>query len=136
MSEPFSAGRRRALKIGAALIAGSALSAGGWTVWHRGRNLYQIRRERTLMQTSVSINVFSSDPTAARRAIQAAFERMATVVAILNRFDPHSAVARRKASPLDYAMLGELNTRPRTTYEALIRNRNPALGDAAEGEHA
>ena len=94
MSEPFSAGRRRALKIGAALIAGSALSAGGWAVWNRGRNLYQIRRERTLMQTSVSINVFSSDPTAARRAIQAAFERMATVVAVLNRFDPHSAVAR------------------------------------------
>ena len=50
--------------------------------------------------------------------------------------DPQSAVRRRKASPLDYAMLGELNTRPRTTYEALIRNRNPELGDAAEGEHA
>ena len=50
--------------------------------------------------------------------------------------DPQSAVARRKASPLDYAMLGELNTRPRTTYEALIRNRSPALGDAREGEHA
>jgi molybdopterin-containing oxidoreductase family iron-sulfur binding subunit len=50
--------------------------------------------------------------------------------------DVRSAVARRKASPLDYAMLGELNTRPRTTYEALIRNRNPALGDTAEDEHA
>ncbi|HJS91678.1 MAG TPA: TAT-variant-translocated molybdopterin oxidoreductase [Steroidobacteraceae bacterium] len=49
--------------------------------------------------------------------------------------DPQSAVARRKASPLDYAMLGELNTRPRTTYEALIRNRSPALGDP-EGENA
>jgi molybdopterin-containing oxidoreductase family iron-sulfur binding subunit len=50
--------------------------------------------------------------------------------------DPRSAVSRRKASPLDYAMLGELNTRPRTTYEALIRNRNPEIGDAPEGEHA
>ena len=50
--------------------------------------------------------------------------------------DPQSAVSRRKASPLDYAMLGELNTRPRTTYEALIRNRSPALGDAGEDEHA
>jgi molybdopterin-containing oxidoreductase family iron-sulfur binding subunit len=49
--------------------------------------------------------------------------------------DPRSAVARRKASPLDYAMLGELNTRPRTTYEALIRNRSPALGNAPEGEN-
>jgi molybdopterin-containing oxidoreductase family iron-sulfur binding subunit len=53
-----------------------------------------------------------------------------------NQNDPRSAVARRKASPLDYAMLGELNTRPRTTYEALIRNPNPVLGDAGEGEHA
>lgn len=30
--------------------------------------------------------------------------------------DPASEVARRKASPLDYALLAELNTRPRTTY--------------------
>jgi len=50
--------------------------------------------------------------------------------------DPQSAVARRKASPLDYAMLGELNTRPRTTYEALIRNRSPALGERGEDGHA
>ncbi|MGH8169080.1 MAG: TAT-variant-translocated molybdopterin oxidoreductase [Steroidobacteraceae bacterium] len=50
--------------------------------------------------------------------------------------DPRSAVSRRKASPLDYAMLGELNTRPRTTYEALIRNPNPALGAKKEGGHA
>jgi molybdopterin-containing oxidoreductase family iron-sulfur binding subunit len=50
--------------------------------------------------------------------------------------DPRSMVSRRKASPLDYAMLEELNTRPRTTYEALIRNRNPELGEGAEGEHA
>jgi MoCo/4Fe-4S cofactor protein with predicted Tat translocation signal len=44
-----------------------------------------------------------------------------------NKNDPDSAVARRKASPLDYAMLVELNTRPRTSYEALIRNPNPDL---------
>jgi molybdopterin-containing oxidoreductase family iron-sulfur binding subunit len=48
--------------------------------------------------------------------------------------DPRSAVARRKASPLDYAMLGELNTRPRTTYEALIRNANPALAGRLESD--
>ena len=34
--------------------------------------------------------------------------------------DPDSVVAKRKSSPLDYALLAELNTRPRTTYLARI----------------
>jgi MoCo/4Fe-4S cofactor protein with predicted Tat translocation signal len=41
--------------------------------------------------------------------------------------DPSSAVARRKASPLDYPLLAELNTRPRTSYGARLRNPNPAI---------
>ena len=41
--------------------------------------------------------------------------------------DPASRVRRIKASPLNYALLGELGTRPRTTYLAAIRNPNPAL---------
>jgi MoCo/4Fe-4S cofactor protein with predicted Tat translocation signal len=41
--------------------------------------------------------------------------------------DRESAVARRKASPLDYVMLDDLNTRPRTSYEALIRNPKPGI---------
>ncbi len=36
--------------------------------------------------------------------------------------DPRSRVARLKSSPLNYAMLSELNTRPRTTYLARILN--------------
>jgi molybdopterin-containing oxidoreductase family iron-sulfur binding subunit len=44
-----------------------------------------------------------------------------------NRADPRSAVARRKQSPLDFAMLPTQATQPRTTYEALIRNPNPAI---------
>ncbi len=44
-----------------------------------------------------------------------------------DRNDPESAVARRKASPLDYVLLGELNTRPRTSYAAIIRNPNPLI---------
>ncbi len=45
--------------------------------------------------------------------------------------DPQSDVARAKASPRDYVMLGELNTRPRTSYQARLRNPNPALADDA-----
>ena len=44
-----------------------------------------------------------------------------------DRNDPDSAVAKRKASPIDYVLLDELNTRPRTSYSALIRNPNPQI---------
>ena len=40
---------------------------------------------------------------------------------------PGSKVAALKNHPLDYSMLGELNTRPRTTYLAKLRNRNPEI---------
>jgi Fe-S-cluster-containing dehydrogenase component len=46
-----------------------------------------------------------------------------------DRNDPNSAVSKRKASPIDYVLLEELNTRPRTSYSALIRNPNPAIKD-------
>ena len=41
--------------------------------------------------------------------------------------DPNSRVARLKASPRNYAMLEDLNTRPRTTYLAAEKNPNPGL---------
>jgi Fe-S-cluster-containing dehydrogenase component len=43
--------------------------------------------------------------------------------------DEHSAVARAKRSPRNYLLLGELNTRPRTSYLARVRNPNPELKD-------
>jgi MoCo/4Fe-4S cofactor protein with predicted Tat translocation signal len=41
--------------------------------------------------------------------------------------DSHSDVTMAKASARNYVMLGELNTRPRTSYLARLRNPNPAL---------
>jgi MoCo/4Fe-4S cofactor protein with predicted Tat translocation signal len=43
--------------------------------------------------------------------------------------DPTSRVARLQAERRNYALLGELNTRPRTTYLGALRNPNPELGD-------
>lgn len=41
--------------------------------------------------------------------------------------DPKSRVSRLKKQPLDYGMLAELNTRPRTSYTAKLFNPNPNL---------
>jgi MoCo/4Fe-4S cofactor protein with predicted Tat translocation signal len=44
--------------------------------------------------------------------------------------DPTSAVSKLKASSLNYALLAELNTRPRTSYLAIVRNPNTELEPA------
>jgi len=41
--------------------------------------------------------------------------------------DPNSRVAKMKAEKLNYGMLADLNTRPRTTYLASLRNPNPEM---------
>jgi molybdopterin-containing oxidoreductase family iron-sulfur binding subunit len=51
--------------------------------------------------------------------------------------DPNSRVARAKADSRNYALLTELNTQPRTSYLARVRNPNPEMPapPAAAGEH-
>jgi MoCo/4Fe-4S cofactor protein with predicted Tat translocation signal len=58
-------------------------------------------------------------------ACQAACPTEAIVFGDLN--DPQSRVRQESTSPLNYSVLGELNTRPRTTYQAVVKNPNPAL---------
>ena len=61
-------------------------------------------------------------------ACQAACPTQAIVFGNIN--DPNSRVTQLKTSPLNYGMLTELNTNPRTSYLARLRNPNPEL----EGE--
>lgn len=95
--------RRRFLKVAGGLaVGGVVVSAGGWALLRHGRNLFEVRRERTLMKTSVSINVLADDVEAARHAIAAAFDHMEAAAATLTRFDPASPVARlNRAGRLD-----------------------------------
>jgi MoCo/4Fe-4S cofactor protein with predicted Tat translocation signal len=58
-------------------------------------------------------------------ACQAVCPSQAIVFGNIN--DPQSRVAKLKASPLNYGLLADLNTRPRTSYLARLRNPNPEI---------
>jgi Fe-S-cluster-containing dehydrogenase component len=67
-------------------------------------------------------------------ACEAACPAQAIVFGDVN--DKASRVSKLKADPRNYALLAELQTKPRTTYLAAVRNPNPEMpGQSHGGEH-
>jgi MoCo/4Fe-4S cofactor protein with predicted Tat translocation signal len=75
------------------------------------------------------IDAERADSTIKDGDLQTACQQSCPANAIVfgNLNDPNSQVNKWKAQARNYSLLGELNTRPRTTYLAEVRNPNPEL---------
>jgi len=78
------------------------------------------------------IDAERADTTIKDGDLQTACQQSCPANAIVfgNLNDPNSQVNKWKAQARNYSLLGELNTRPRTTYLAEVRNPNPELEES------
>ncbi len=84
-------------------------------------NEHKIDAETASVREGKQIKVGDELQTACQQSCPAA----AIVFGNIN--DPNSRVSKLKAQARNYSLLGELNTRPRTTYLAEVSNPNPEL---------
>jgi MoCo/4Fe-4S cofactor protein with predicted Tat translocation signal len=84
-------------------------------------NEHKIDAETASVREGKAVKVGDELQTACQQSCPAG----AIVFGNLN--DPESKVSKLKAQSRNYSLLGELNTRPRTTYLAEVSNPNPEL---------
>ncbi|MGH7202134.1 MAG: TAT-variant-translocated molybdopterin oxidoreductase, partial [Planctomycetaceae bacterium] len=94
---------------------------------------YCVQRIRTSQ-----IEAQRSGAPMAANAVQTACQQVCPVDAIVfgDLNTPESTVTGLRHDPLNYALLGELNTQPRTTYLAAVRNPNRHLETVGDHEPA
>ena len=88
-----------------------------------------VKTEKVAQINSAKIEAEKEDRPIRDGEIVTACEAVCPAKAITfgNINDPASRVSQLKADKLSYGLLGELNTRPRTTYLGALRNPNPEI---------
>lgn len=93
----------------------------------------KIKQKAKVGQTGVA-RLSEAEGTVPKTACQQACPAGAIVFGDVS--DPDSTVSKIKAGERNYIVLGDLLTKPRTSYQSRIRNPNPAMPDYREWPHS
>jgi len=91
-------------------------------------------KQKAKAGASDNVRLRESEGTVPKTACQQACPAGAIVFGDVS--DPDSTVSKLKAQDRNYTVLGDLLTKPRTTYLSRVRNPNPAMPDYREWPHS